>query len=285
MATKTPANGALLIDEVWAKEMQEVRRNKLVAQNLVDFQYESALLAHGDTIHILAMPDFAADTIVPGTPLDPVAPTETEQLLVVDQYAGKAVVVQDMLKVQSLYELRNKYTEKISRAMAERIDTYILGLYTGAAAGHTMTAVSNITFNTLIDAHAILDSKNVPQTGRAIVVDSRGLADLRKVAEFTMYDKVGQSGLVKNGGEDANPGFVGTIYGAPVYWTNAVPVAGGSAKCLLIHKSAIAAVVQKKPEVEHDRDILLKADIVSGSTLFGAKVVRPDHMVVIQRTV
>lgn len=284
MATKTPANGALLIDEVWAKEMQEVRRNKLIAQNLVDFQYESALMAHGDTIHILAMPDFTADTIVPGTPMTPVAPTETEQLLVVDQYAGKAVVVQDMLKVQSLYELRAKYTERISHAMAERIDTYIMGLYTGFDAGNVMTPVAAITFNTLIDAHAILDRKNVPQTGRAIVVDSYGLADLRKVAEFTMYDKVGQSGLVKNDGDAANPGFVGTIYGAPVYWTNAVAKDGTTSKCLLIHRSAIAAVVQKKPEVEHDRDILLKADIVAGSTLFGAKVVRSDHAVVIPRT-
>lgn len=285
MATKTPANGALLIDEVWAKEMQEVRRNKLIAQNVVDFQYESALLSHGDTIHILAMPDFVADTIVPGTPMTPVAPSETEQLLTVDQYAGKAVVVQDMLKVQSLYELRSKYTERISHAMATRIDSYIMGLWNGFDTANKPAAVPAITFNTLIEAHAILDSKNVPQTGRSIIVNSAGLADLRKVAEFSMYEKVGQSGLVKNDGDAANPGFVGTIYGAPVYWTNAVAVDSGTAKCLLIHKSAIAAVVQKKPEVEHDRDILLKADIVAGSTLFGAKVVRPDHAVVISRTV
>ncbi len=284
MATKTPANGGLLIDEVWAKEIQETRRNKLIAQNIVDFQYEAGLMAHGDTIHILAMPDFAADTIVPGTPLTPIAPTETEQLLLVDQYAGKAIVVQDMLKVQSLYELRQRYTEKISRALAAKIDGYIMGLYSGFDAGNIMTAVAAITFSTIIDANQILDAANVPQTGRALVVDSFGLADLRKVAEFSMWDKTGTPGLVKNGNDEVNPGFVGTIYGAPVYWTNAVVTAGGSSKCLLIHSSAIAAVVQLKPEVEHDRDILLKADIISGSTLFGAKIVRSDHAVVIQRT-
>lgn len=284
MATKTPANGALLIDEVWAKEIQENRRNVLVAQKIVDLQYESGLLSHGDTVHILAMPDFTADTIVPGTPLTPIAPTETEQTLVVDQYPGKAVVVQDMLKVQSLYELRSKYTEKISHALATAIDTYIMGLYTQFDAANVMDPVAAVTFDTLIDAHAILDAKNVPQTGRVIVVDSYGLADLRKVAEFTMYDKVGQAGLVKNSGDDPNPGFVGTIYGAPVYWTNAVAKDATTSKLLLVHKSAIAAVVQMKPEIEHDRDILLKADIVSGSCLFGAKVVRPDHGVVIQRT-
>jgi HK97 family phage major capsid protein len=284
MATKVPANGNLLIDEVWAKEIQEARRNKLVAWKLVDTQYESGLLRHGDTVHILAMPDLTADTIVPGTPITPVAPTETEQTLVVDQYKGKAVVIQDMLTVQSNYELRNRYTGMISRAIAEAMDSYILGLWSNFASGNILAAVANITFNTIIDAHQKLDAANVPQTGRSLIVDSLGLADLRKVAEFTMYDKTGRAGLVTNNADADNPGFVGTIYGAPVYWTNAVPKAGGSAKMLLIHNSAIAGVVQLKPEVENDRDILLKADIVSGSTLFGAKVVRPDHAVVIQRT-
>ena len=284
MATKVPANGNLLIDEVWAKEIQDERRNRLVAQRLVDFQYEAGLLRHGDTVHILAMPDFEADTIVPGTPLTPIAPTETEQTLVVDQYKGKAVAVQDMLTVQSAYELRQRYTNKISRALAEAIDTYIMGLYTQFDAGNVMTAVANITFETIIEAHRLLDVNNVPQDGRALVVDSHGLSDLRKVAEFSMYDKTGNSGLVRNDGDDPNPGFVGTIYGAPVYWTNAVATDATTRKCLLIYKSAIAAVVQLKPEIERDRDILLKADLVSGSTLFGAKVVRPDHAVVIQRT-
>jgi Phage capsid protein len=285
MATMTPATGAVFIDEVWAKDIQETRRNKLVALKLVDHQYESQLLSHGDTIHITSITPFSADTITPGTPLVPVANTETEQTLVINQYKGKAVTIQDMLKKQSTYDLRAPYTTEISRALAESIDSYILGLWNDFSAGNKPTAVAALTFNTIIDAHTILDAANVPQDGRALIVNAQGLADLRKVAEFSMYDKVGMDGMVKNGGDDVNPGFVGTIYGAPVYWTNAVANSGGSYKCLLLHKSAIAAAVQLTPEVEHDRDILLKADIVSGSTLFGAKVVRPNHAVVISRTV
>lgn len=281
----TPTTGAVFIDEVWAKDIQEIRRNKLIALKLVDHQYESQILNHGDTVHITSITPFTADTITPGTPLVPVANTETEQTLVIDQYKGKAIAIQDMLKKQSVYELRSPYTREISRALAEAIDSYILGLWNNFAANNKPAAVANITFNTIIDANVILDKANVPQDGRALVVNADGLADLRKVAEFTMYDKTGEASLVRKDGDDTNPGLVGTIYGAPVYWTNAVAVSGGSAKCLLIHKSAIAAAVQLKPEVEHDRDILLKADLVSGSTLFGAKVVRPDHAVVISRTV
>lgn len=281
----TPTTGAVFIDEVWAKDIQEIRRNKLIALKLVDHQYESQVLNHGDNVHITSITPFTADSITPGTPLVPVANTETEQTLVIDQYKGKAIAIQDMLRKQSVYELRSPYTREISRALAEAIDSYILGLWNNFAANNKPAAVASITFNTIIDANVILDKANVPQDGRALVVNADGLADLRKVAEFTMYDKTGEASLVRKDGDDTNPGLVGTIYGAPVYWTNAVAVSGGSAKCLLIHNSAIAAAVQLKPEVEHDRDILLKADIVSGSTLFGAKVVRPDHAVVISRTV
>lgn len=285
MATMTPTTGAVFIDEVWAKDIITARRDKLVALRLVDHQYESGILNHGDTVHITSIAPLTATAITPGTPLVPVANTETEQTLVVDKYFGVAVEIQDMLKKQSAYDLRKPYTDEIARALAEQIDASLLGLWNGVAAGNQMTAVANLTFETIIDAHALLDAANVPQSDRALIVNSDGLADLRKVAEFSMYDKVGMNGLVKNDGANANPGFVGVLYGAPVYWTNAVAVDTGVAKCLLLHKSAFAAAVQIKPEIETDRDILKKADLISGSTLWGVKVVRPDHAVVIGRTV
>lgn len=281
--TMTPITGANFIDEVWAKDIQENRRNKLVALKAVDHQYESAVLSHGDTVHIIAIPELTAQTIVPGTEMTVQDATPTDQLLVVDQYKGVPVRVQDMLKKQSLYELRAPYVDRISFALATAIDSYIMGLWDGFAVANKPAAIAALSFNSIIDAHQILDSANVPTNDRTLIVNGLGLADLRKVAEFTMYDKTGQAGVVKS--ED---GIVGTIYNTPVMVTNAVATTGvtptAAAKFLLIHKSAIAAAVQLKPEVEYDRNILMKADIIAGSTLFGAKVVRTNHAVVISRT-
>lgn len=285
MAVQTPTTGAVFIPEVWAKDIQESRRKKLVALKLIDHQYESQVLNQGDTVHITSIAPITATAITPGSPIVPVANTEVEQTLVINQYFGAGVEIQDMLKKQSAYNLRNPYTSEISYALAKAIDTSILAQYANAAVGNTVTAVANLTFNGLVDAHSKLDEKDVPFDGRALLVNAQGLADLRKLAEFTMYDKTGLKSLVKNGGGDENPGFVGVIYGAPVYMTNQVPSAGGSYKFMLLHKSAIAAAVQIKPEIEHDRDILKKTDIITGSALWGVKTVRPDHMVVIQRTV
>lgn len=280
MATQTPTTGAVFIPEVWAKDIQENRRNKLVALKLIDHQYESAVLSQGDTVHITSITPLSASAITPGSAIVPTANTEVEQTLVIDQYFGVGVEVQDMLKKQSAYDLRRPYVDEMSFALAKAIDTDVMAEYANVASGNVQTAIAALTFSGIVDAHTLLDQANVPMTDRALIVNAVGLGDLRKIAEFTMYDKTGERDLVKDG----NMGLVGVIYGAPVYMTNQVPVAGGSAKNMLLHKSAIAAAVQLKPETEYFRDIYKKMDVMTASALWGVKTVRPDHAVVLQRT-
>lgn len=107
-----------------------------------------------------------------------------------------------------------------------------------------------------------------------------GRADLRKIPEFTAYKEVGQSGLVKS-----KAGFVGEIYGMPVYVTNAIKDNGDDEyDFLMFHRSAIIAATQTVPRVEFGRDYKRGQDDMVGSELFGVKVLRPDHGVVIKRT-
>lgn len=283
MAVQTPTTGAVFIPEVWAKDVLMARRNKLVMANLVDRKYESDI-SYGDTVHITSIAEMTADQITPGTALTPVAPTETEQTLVIDQYYGKAVEMQDMLTKQSKYDLRKPYADVIGFALAKKIDGSLLAQFANIASGNKQTAVAALTFNGIVDAHTLLDAANVPQDDRALVVNAIGLGDLRKLDEFKSYNETGEVGIVEK-----QMGIVGTIYGAPVYLTNAVAqnTDSGTAnyQMMLFHKSAFALVVQSEPEMESDRDILMKADLLSGSTLWGVKTVRSDHAVVIRRNV
>jgi hypothetical protein len=168
--------------------------------------------------------------------------------------------------------------------LAKAIDTRLLAQFANVSSGNKMTAVANLTFNTIVDATTLLDAANVPFEDRALIVNAQGLGDLRKLAEFTSWDKTGREGV-----REKSMGIVGEIYGAPVYLTNAVATNVDSGtnnyQFMLIHKSAFALAVQMQPEMEQDRDILKKADLISGSTLFGVKTVRPDHAVVIRRNV
>jgi hypothetical protein len=53
----------------------------------------------------------------------------------------------------------------------------------------------------------------------------------------------------------------------------------------MFHKEAIIGATQAVPGVESDRDKLLGVDYIVGAELFGVKVLRPDHGVVITRPV
>ena len=278
----TPANSPVVIDEVWAKEILENRRNRLVMEQLVNHDYEGQIKNHGDTVHIISLPDMVAQDIVPGTEMTVTPLVPTEQLLVIDQYKGVPAEVQDMLMKQSTYDLRRPYTEKIGFALADAIDKYLIGLaVAGVAGGNTLTAVSALNKATLVAAHAKLDALNVPTDGRSLIINGFGKADLRLDQDMTWADRQG------NGVSIAGAGYAGTIYDTPVYVTNQVPKINSNANWafLLIHRDALTAAVQIEPEVETDRRVLSKSWIVAGSTLFGGKVIRPDHIVVIPRTV
>ncbi len=278
----TPANSDKVIDEVWAKEILENRRNRLVMEQLVNHDYEGQIKNHGDTVHIISLPDMVAQDIVPGTEMTVTPLVPTEQLLVIDQYKGVPAEVQDMLMKQSTYDLRRPYTEKIGFALADAIDKYLIGLaVAGVAGGNTLTAVSALNKAALVAAHAKLDSLNVPTEGRSLIINGFGKADLRLDQDMTWADRQG------NGVSIAGAGYAGTIYDTPVYVTNQVPKINSNANWafILIHRDALTAAVQIDPEVETDRRVLSKSWIVAGSTLFGGKVIRPDHIVVIPRTV
>lgn len=275
----TPTTHSEFVPEVWSKDIQMARTNNLVMANLVDKQYQNDL-TYGDTVHIVSIKEMTADQMTPGTALTPIAPDETEQTLVIDKYFGKAIEIQEVLKKQSMYELRAPYTEAMGRAIARQVDSTLLAEAANVAAGHTMTAVAALTFNGIVDAHTLLDSKNVPMEDRALVINAVMLGDLRKLPEFTAYEQTGREGV-----REKEMGIVGTIYGTKVYLTNAVQTTGGAYYGVLFHRSAFATVMQLSPSTESDRDILKKSDLVSISALWGNKTVRPDHAVVIRRTV
>lgn len=278
----TPANSDKVIDEVWAKEILVNRRNRLVMEQIVNHDYEGQIKNHGDTVHIISLPDLVAQDIVPGTEMTVTPVVPTEQLLVIDQYKGVPAEVQDMLMKQSTYDLRRPYTEKIGFALADAIDKYLIGLaIAGALPANKLTAVSALNKATLVAAHAKLDQLNVPTENRSLVINGIGKADLRLDSDMTWADRQGAD--VKISGA----GYAGTIYDTPVYVTNQVPKIDTNVNWgfLLIHKDALTTAVQIEPEVETDRRILSKSWIIAGSTLYGGKVIRPDHIVVIPRTV
>ena len=284
----TTGNSERLVPELWAKELAEYRHDNLVLWALTDARYSGEISQKGDVLHIDFLgevdADFATNYVVGNdVTIDNVQVDQVD--LIIDRYIRHGLGVQDALKAQSAYELRSPITTRLARWLDTAKDTEV---YKKAVAGFTNTVTASGTGGTLsfadvVDAHTVLDEKNVPEDDRVLVVNGRGRGDLRKIPEFQAYKETGDKGLVKN-----TTGFVGILYGAPVYVTNVIKANTDTTPAfdfLLFHKSAILSATQTVPRIESGRDYKKGQDDIVASELFGVKVLRPDHGVVIKRTV
>lgn len=276
-----------LVPEIWAKEIADNRVDNLVLWALIDSRYSSEIKMKGDTLHVPFLTEITDNTAVNSSVTSASSIDALDATLIdlfIDRYIRKALGVQDVAAAQSAYELRSPYVTRLGRFLDRAKDEEV---WRKAVEGFTqiVPATGNtnttIAFKDVVAAASILDANNVPEDGRAIVVNGYGRADLRQIPEFTSYKETGDAGLVKS-----MTGFVGHIYGMPVYVTNAVSEDGnGNYGFLMFHKSAIIGATQAVPSLESDRDKLLGVDYIVGSELFGVKVLRPDHGVVITRPV
>lgn len=272
----------------WAKELAENRLNNLVFWPLVDSRYSGEISAYGDILKIPFLGELSAwdgTNYVPGTEVDVESLNATTVDLIIDQYPRRAVGITDALKAQGKYELRQPAERRLAYFLDTAKDTAV---YNALVAGATTTPVSatgtsgTLAFADIVDAAAALDEGNVPQENRYLVVNGRGLSDLRKVAEFSLYDHTGKTALV-----EGQKGIVGHIYGMPVYVTEVIGANSDSTPAydfVMFHKSALVCASQNVPRTEFYRDALKGQDDIIASELFGVKMLRGDHAVVIKRT-
>lgn len=285
MAQINNTTAAVTIPESWYKDVQFARDDNLVAASLVERKYESDLTV-GDQVHMPFIANLTTEVISSGSNLTPVANTETEVVLTVDQFKGTAVELFDQTKIQSKYDLDKAYSNRIGQALAEDVDTAVLAEYANVTAGHDMTTVATVTYNDVVDAVALLDAANVPTGDRFLIVNAQTLSDLRKDAQFVRYDARGDKHAMMQGG---GVGAIGEIYGIKVYLSNNVAVDTVPTPddyCnVLAHKSWVALAIQAKPDMEMHRNPLGSATYLIGRVLYGVQTVRDDHAVVIRRQV
>jgi len=273
-----------LVPELWAKEIADNRVDNLVLWALIDSRYSGEISQKGDVLHIPFVGEIDDDTttnasVTSASTIDALDVTTID--LLIDRYLRKAVGIQDVAAAQSAYEMRAPYVQRLGRFLDRGKDEEVYAKMTAGFTGSVSASGTGgtLAFADIVDAAGVLDSKNVPEDDRYIVVNGLGRADLRKIPEFTAYKETGDSNLVKS-----KTGFVGTLYGMPVYVTNAIKAQSGNFKFLMFHRSAVIGASQSVPGLESDRDKLRGVDYVVGSELFGVKVLRPDHGVVISRT-
>lgn len=196
-----------------------------------------------------------------------------------DQKKYFAFKVNDVDKVQAAGELVDSHTAEASATLQETVDSYVLGLYTGAGSqiGDDTTPKAldktNV-YDYIVDLGTKLSEKKVPKANRFVVINSAVLGLLSKDARFTAQPVVLENGVVE--GQKIN--------GMQVVVSEEVANVSGKLKIMALHSSAIGHGKQlNQTEAIRLQDDF--ADGIRGLMVFGSKIIRPEALAVLTATV
>ncbi|MGX1133184.1 N4-gp56 family major capsid protein [Streptomyces glaucescens] len=275
------------IPEVWhADLMVALRKAQIFGQaGVINRDYEGDVAESGDTVHIgsLAAPTISTYT-KNVTSIDPQTLTTSDQTLVIDQSKYFAFEVDDVDKRQakSSGQLLNKAASDSAYGLSDLADVFLAGLMT-ANAGNVIAAgdagTPDAAYKIVLALKVKLDKAKIPTSGRFLIVAPEFHALLLQDSRFIDASQYGDGGATIRNGE------VGRILGFNVMVSLNTP-AGTAGTSPEVSNFAIAGhamattFAEQINKVEAYRPQSSFSDAIKGLHLYGAKVVRPEALAV-----
>src|SRR5580704_10833812 len=147
----TSANVASAIVKLVAVDALPALMGNLVMGNLVNRDYEPVLAQAGDTVNIPIPPTLVANNIAEGGQVQTQNPNLGNAQIVLNTHAEATFQIPDVTKVLAVPDLLQVYMQPAVVAIAEKIETDLLGLYGGfsanAAVGTAGTPIAEETID------------------------------------------------------------------------------------------------------------------------------------------
>lgn len=241
--------------------------------------YDSEAAKHGQTVTVPFMATASANDKAANTQVTLNGGTATKVDILINKHKEASVLIEDLLDIQSKYELRSEFTKPLAYAIVEAIDTDIV---TELKAGSTNTALGTfgtpITDATIVSAKVTLDNAKAPQTDRTFAVDAFQQGELLKVDKYVRYDALGTGKAIENG-------RVGNIYGFEVVMTQNLPwvdTVTDEHSGIAFHQEAVGIAHQLKPRTQAQYKQEYLGWLLTVDTVYGLKTLRPTFSVVVR---
>lgn len=271
--TRSIAQSAQYIQELWTRDIQQPFDKILQMAKLV--QDRSGLAAGGgDTINVPFVAGVNARAKAASTQVTFDSPDGTAIALAIDKHYYVAVLIEDIAKIQSNYDLRSAFQQRMAEALARQVDTDLGALYSGA--GTVVSCGTVVDDADVISIVGTFDAANTPQSMRRGVIGNSTKGDLLGINKYVAYDQTGKTGKAVDGSD----GLVGSVYGMDLYHSGNVPTTHN----LFFHKSAITLIQQQAPKFEMEyvvRDIGWNTVL---HTVYGVGVERSASVLDVTRT-
>ncbi|UBU12910.1 phage major capsid protein [Nonomuraea gerenzanensis] len=301
------------IPEVWLSQLWEDLETGLILSSptVTNRRYEGSIQKHGDTVRI----PHVLDTVQIGNSFDAygeIGAADRAQLdsltMRIDQVRTWHFEVDSLhqMRTQEGIDLMSELIRQSGRNLAESVDKHLAATIISAITGKDLNgtnaanslhgSVKQIAaptatnlYETIVEANVELDINNVPHEGRYIILGPREYANILKDERFIDNSRYGGDSVVING-------QVGTILGLPVIVANTIgshldatlptkkgvrnPHSAAKGIHLMVgHNMAVSYAGQfseLKP-YEPEKKFTLA---VKGRMYFGAKVMRPEALVI-----
>lgn len=274
--TRSIAQTAQLVQELWTREVQQPFDALLQAAKLV--QDRSGLAADGgDLIRVPFAGTVNARAKAASTNVTYDSPEGTPIQLNIDKHYYVAVLIEDIAKVQSNYELASVFKERMAEGVARQIDTDLMTLYTGA--GTSVTGGAAVDDADILSVVYAFDNANTPQAMRRGILGHNSKADLLAINKYVAYDQTGKTGKAVDGSD----GLVGSLYGMDLYHSGNVQTST-TGRNLFFHKKAISLIQQLKPkfEMEYSVDAIGMKTVLHA--IYGVGIERSSSVIELTRT-
>lgn len=265
------------IPTVWSENLTNALDKQYVAVANCNRDFEGEIRGKGDRVKICGLTEVTVFDYTKNTDFELMVEelTDVSKTLVIDQAKGFNFQLDDVDKIQTSPKLMANAMKIAASNLANQADQYIFSLY--GEAGETIassdTTVDNV-IDLIIDARTKLMQNNVSDAGDIVIEVTPTIAALILKSKMA----------ISNSDDVLETGCIGNIAGCKVYVSNNVVNFDGAHKCLARTKRAIAFAEQLS-EVEAYRPEKRFADAVKGLHLYGAKVIYPSEMVLLDLTV
>jgi hypothetical protein len=220
----------------------------LVMGNLVNRDFEPALGEAGDTVNVPIPPVLVAHNLAEGDAVQTQNVSLGNAQIVLSTHAEATFQIPDITKVLAVPDLLKLYMQPALVALAEKIESDLLGLYAGfntnAAVGSAGSAISE---GTVDSAETELFEAKVPASEpKYLVVDSATYSQLRQIPRFSEFQTAGDAGL-----RAIIEGSVGKLKDFFVFRSQFVKKTGSGPTTthnLAFARSALGLVVRRLPQ-------------------------------------
>lgn len=248
MPAITSTNVASAIVKLVAADALPALVGNLVMGNLVNRDYEPTLAQAGDTVNVPIPPALVASNILEGGTVSPQNPNLGNAQIVLNTHVEATFQIPDVTKVLAVPDLLKVYMQPAVIAIAERIETDLLGLYASFTANAPVGIAGTPITEAVVDAAetALFQAKAPTSQSKHLIVDPSTYSQMRQISRFSEYQTAGEAGL-----RALVEGTIGKIKDFFVFRSQYVPKTGSSPVTthnIAFVRDAIGLVIRRLPQ-------------------------------------